>query len=65
MSETAWKVEQPSRYGGTRTRYFRTRHDAYAYAPFMEDFGARAELTEVPATEVTEYTTHPTGRADS
>lgn len=58
-SDTAWRAVVPSSYGVPETYYFRTGFDAFAYMPLMENYGAYADITEVPASEVDEYTEHP------
>jgi len=62
VSDSAWKAVVPSRHGEPNVHYFRTRFDAFAYMPFMEDYGALADITEVPASEVDKYTEHPARR---
>ena len=42
VSDSAWKAVVPSRHGEPNVHYFRTRFDAFAYMPFMEDYGALA-----------------------
>ena len=63
VSDTAWKAVVPSRHGEPNVYYFRTGFDAFAYMPFMENYGALADITEVSASEVDEYTEHPARRA--
>ena len=59
MSDTAWKAVVPSRYGEPNVYYFRTGFDAFAYMPFMENYGSCADITEVPTPEGVEFTEHP------
>ncbi|WP_440221192.1 hypothetical protein [Dietzia sp. MNB45] len=63
VSDSAWKATVPSRHGEPNVYYFRTWFDTFAYMPFMENYGALADITEVSASEVDKYTEHPAGRA--